>query len=329
MSEAVEFCTDHLAPKERFDAWRQMTIRMAGLSIERDAEDRTAGFNAAGRFQSSGPLARFEVQSDAVRTYRGRNEISRHPSGCYCIYRELSDGAIAHSDHAGREVTTRRGSLFIRDLDQPFLVQPVTGARYRHKTLIVPKPLLDPHLPRRPGAIARLLADRPGLDGLAASALEALWREWDGIPESAMTRAADTICRLIGLAIGAADGDHAEVVRYGRLTQAKRYIDRRLADPGLSAARAAAAMQISERALYALFGASGTTFAAHVRRRRLEECRAALLANPSRPVMDIALSWGFGSMPSFYRAFQAAFGVSPGDLREAAVAAAAPSKCGK
>jgi AraC-like DNA-binding protein len=134
-----------------------------------------------------------------------------------------------------------------------------------------------------------------------------------------MSVAADTLCRLIGLAFGAAAGDHPEAVRSGQLAQARRFIDSRLTDPGLSPARTAAALRISERTLYALFELSGTTFAAHVRRRRLEECRAALLANRSRPVMDVALSWGFGSMPSFYRAFQAAYGLSPSELREATV----------
>ena len=145
----------------------------------------------------------------------------------------------------------------------------------------------------------------------------------DDIPEGAVSPAADTLCRLIGLAFGAAAGDHAEAVRGGRLTQARRFIDSHLTDPGLSPARTAAALRISERSLYALFETSGTTFAAHVRRRRLEQCRAALLANPTRPVMDIALSWGFGSIPSFYRAFQAAYGLSPGEVRDATVKALA------
>jgi transcriptional regulator GlxA family with amidase domain len=57
-----------------------------------------------------------------------------------------------------------------------------------------------------------------------------------------------------------------------------------------------------------------------VRRRRLEECRAALIADPTRAVIDVAFAWGFGSMPSFYRAFQGAFGLSPGEAREQALA---------
>jgi transcriptional regulator GlxA family with amidase domain len=64
---------------------------------------------------------------------------------------------------------------------------------------------------------------------------------------------------------------------------------------------AAAALSISERTLYETFDPSGTSFAAHVRRRRLEECLAALIADRARPVIDVALACGFGSMPSFYR----------------------------
>ena len=50
--------------------------------------------------------------------------------------------------------------------------------------------------------------------------------------------------------------------------------------------------------------------------RRLQECRAALLTSPTRTAIDIAFAWGF-SLSTFYRAFQAAFGLSPGDLRAA------------
>jgi AraC-like DNA-binding protein len=34
-------------------------------------------------------------------------------------------------------------------------------------------------------------------------------------------------------------------------------------------------------------------------------------------VTDIAFAWGFGSLSGFYRAFQAAFAMSPGELRAA------------
>ncbi len=131
---------------------------------------------------------------------------------------------------------------------------------------------------------------------------------------------ADTLCRLIGVALGAAPESERDAVRAGRLTAIKRHIERHLADPSLSPSTAAAALRLSERALYQAFESSGGTFAAYVRLRRLEACRASLLADPMRPVIDIAFAWGFNSLPSFYRGLAHAFGMSPGDVRQTAAA---------
>ena len=72
---------------------------------------------------------------------------------------------------------------------------------------------------------------------------------------------------------------------------------------------------MSERALRALFAPTGVSFNAYVRSCRLEECRAALITDPGRQVSEMALAWGFGSLSTFYRAFQSAFGISPSELR--------------
>ena len=49
---------------------------------------------------------------------------------------------------------------------------------------------------------------------------------------------------------------------------------------------------------------------------------AALAGPGGRAVTELALAWGFGSLTTFYRAFQRAYGAAPGELR-AAVAARA------
>ena len=108
----------------------------------------------------------------------------------------------------------------------------------------------------------------------------------------------------------------------GRLVEARRYIDLHLADRELSPANVAASLSISVRALHLLFEPTGISFSRYVLRRRLEEGRAALLSNPTRSVIDIAFAWGFSSLSAFYRAFQAAFGIAPGDMRGGASARA-------
>ena len=92
-----------------------------------------------------------------------------------------------------------------------------------------------------------------------------------------------------------------------------------LARPDLAADTVAAAVGTSTRQLQRLFEGTGESFARYVLRRRLEAARAAL-ADPvasARPVAEIAFSWGFGSLPSFYRTFRQAYGFAPGDLRAA------------
>ena len=80
----------------------------------------------------------------------------------------------------------------------------------------------------------------------------------------------------------------------------------------------ATVLGVSLRSLHAVLEPAGTGVARRILRRRLEECRVTLLNDRSRPVTDIVFAWGFNSLSGFYRAFQAAFGVSPGDLRAAA-----------
>ncbi|MBV9250024.1 MAG: helix-turn-helix transcriptional regulator [Acetobacteraceae bacterium] len=61
---------------------------------------------------------------------------------------------------------------------------------------------------------------------------------------------------------------------------------------------------------------TGTSFAEHVTRRRLQECRSALeRPTAARSITDVAFAWGFANLTTFYRAFRREFGMAPGDLR--------------
>jgi AraC-like DNA-binding protein len=177
--------------------------------------------------------------------------------------------------------------------------------------------LLEPHLPAQAPLSVMRLSGRIGAEALAAGYLDALTRNWDSIPEPAMGAVTDTLARLIGIACGAVPNDQPDAVRAARLVEAKQTIARHLPDANLSPASVASSLGISVRTLHGLFEPTSTSFARYVQQRRLEECRSALLSNPTRPVIDIAFAWGFSSLSGFYRAFQAAFGMAPGDLRMA------------
>ena len=126
-------------------------------------------------------------------------------------------------------------------------------------------------------------------------------------------------CRLVALACGASEEGRwsgSDAVRMARLEAAKRHIEQHLAEPDLTPAHIAAALGISVRTLHLAFEPTGTSFAEHVTRRRLQECRTALeRPTATRSITDVAFAWGFSNLTTFYRAFHREFGMAPGQLR--------------
>jgi AraC-like DNA-binding protein len=104
-------------------------------------------------------------------------------------------------------------------------------------------------------------------------------------------------------------------IRIGRLSLARRLITRHLSSAALSPAIVAALLGVSVRHLYALFEATGTSFAQTVTAQRIGESRRLMKEAPERSISQIAFASGFDSLATFYRAFQAAHGASPGDFR--------------
>lgn len=132
----------------------------------------------------------------------------------------------------------------------------------------------------------------------------------------------DGLCRLIALAATRARPGHDPAedrrsVKMARLARLKRHIHARITDPGLSATTLAQAVGMSSRNVHLLFEHSGETFAEHVTSERLKACRTALTdpAQSQRSVTDIAFGSGFANLTTFYRAFRAAFGVTPLQMR--------------
>ncbi|MEV5892041.1 helix-turn-helix domain-containing protein [Nonomuraea fuscirosea] len=97
-----------------------------------------------------------------------------------------------------------------------------------------------------------------------------------------------------------------------------RYIREHLADRDLSAARIAAAHDISVRHLYAVLSRSGISLGDWIRTRRLAECRREL-AGPNgrlRTIAAIGRNWGFVDATHFSKVFKQTYGISPRAWRE-------------
>ena len=123
---------------------------------------------------------------------------------------------------------------------------------------------------------------------------------------------------LLKTVAATAERDAATVDRRAALRgEVQREVERRLSDPTLSVGSLSRRLGVSPRTLHAAVSAGGETFAAMVRRRRLERAATLLADAGSRAtVTEIAASVGVDGPSSFSRAFRRAVGLTPGEYRQ-------------
>lgn len=100
-----------------------------------------------------------------------------------------------------------------------------------------------------------------------------------------------------------------------RMNKVLDHIDRHLAEP-LELDALADVAHFSRFHFHRVFSSwVGETFGDYLRRRRLEAGASRLGIEPETPVLEVALSVGFGSGEAFARAFKSRFGCTPSEWR--------------
>jgi AraC-like DNA-binding protein len=166
---------------------------------------------------------------------------------------------------------------------------------------------------------ARRLDSSAGLTGVMARFLLDVARHNEQLSgqcaERVLVHATDLVLTLLG------DQDDRGVARSSvqrsLILRIKDYIEQHLPDAELGPTTIAAATNISTRYLHKIFEAESQSVAAYIRGRRLDRCRHELV-DPrfeNRPISTLAFRWGFNDLSGFNRAFKAAFGVTPRELR--------------
>ncbi|AGZ40659.1 AraC family transcriptional regulator [Actinoplanes friuliensis] len=218
---------------------------------------------------------------------------------------------MRHRDLPGGD---RIGELQLVDLTSPydFLVEETSTVQalivdYSH--LGVPVDSLRNAIPRLAASpmyelVRRHLLELPGvLDNLQ--------------PDPALTFLGSSTVELVrGLIASAADPDASwlRAASTGTLfTRVTEYIRQHQREPDLSAARLAAAHDVSVRTLYAAFAAENEQLGEWVIRGRLREAHRELAECPTATVASIARSWGFANARHFARRFRDEYGISPGE----------------
>lgn len=225
----------------------------------------------------------------------------------------------------GRTAALQPGDITVFDTTRPTTV--ASSDDYRNLCMKFPQRALSLTRER----MSELTATRFSAGDGLTPALRGMLSTLDTVGNSLTGRGAylaansalDLAMTLFENSLGYEDGSHSRAHRV-LLDRVHDYIGRHMHDPDLSPGAVAVAHFVSLRQLHAVFGNTGTTVAATIRRMRLERARR-ILADPSSretPVAVIGARCGFSTASGFGRAFCHTYDVSPGRYREMAMASA-------
>jgi len=252
-------------------------------------------------------VARVRGTSHVVE--RAAEVIRRHPADAIAVYLTLVGEAFFYNDDGVR--TLRPGQLVICDADRPFMRGFSRGLE--ELAIKVPRPLFREltGLGSVPTPLVRDFSASDSTAGTLAKLVDRALRPDGGGGGPADERTAlDLFASLAG----------GRAVESGavHLAKARAFIDEYLTEAGLSAARIAAGVGISERHLSRAFGSTGSSVPQYVLTRRLDRAHALLIKAPETPVAEVAARCGFGSATYFSQAFKNRFGMRASDVRQQA-----------
>ncbi len=283
--------------------------RLDGEVLSGDLTSRSLGSLGVSRM-TGGP---------AVIRQAPRMSTREHP-GCIQVWLLLQGRAALSQD--GRQADVMAGDLVVCDAGQPYELA-FPGV---HRTVLVtmPSESVQVRLGGTAALTARSISGRHGAGALVARLLTGLAEQLDEseLPWGLHLSIAVTAMLEAMFAEQLGQLRPPPSPRAALLLQVQSFVDRRLGDPDLSPEMIANAHSVSARYLQKLFRAHGQTVTGYMRDRRLGACRRDLL-DPRlahQPIGLVASRWGMTSPAYFSRAFKAAYGRSPRELRADAAA---------
>nr|WP_281065539.1 helix-turn-helix domain-containing protein [Jiella sonneratiae] len=249
----------------------------------------------------------------AATAQRFSRDVSRYamPDWDHVVVQLYESGGYA-GDCAGETIELRPGEISVLDLARPF---ETAASAFSNVTLLVPRALCA----RVQGALfhGRRLGAETAMTPLIRGHLTALADNAPRLSGAEMEAGVEALLTLMGGADPRGGDPQARAAMAASLRQRiVQFVDERLGDPEMSPASIAAACGLSRASLYRLAEVDGG-IAALVQGRRLARAFDLLADASARGarIEDVSHGVGFASAAHFSRAFKAAYGISPRDLR--------------
>ncbi len=306
--------SESLPEREQFDSWREACCQhVYAITPERE---RRPGFRGELKAQRLAGLDVARLKCEGHRVLRRREDIARAGSDTYYLYSQIGEAAWFVQEE--RQVLVLRGDLVLADPNLPFSTG--SSGDFDFRIWRLPRLALDRYLAPR-GRLPMIHLPRGSSACVLMSGyLQALVDASEGIDPRITAPVADHLLRLVAIAAGIAPEMHnagQEAMRDAALRRVKNHAEQQLNDATLSPQRVAAELGMSVRTLHMLFEPTGVSFSRWLLQRRVDQARSLLAssAQPARSIAEIAMSVGFNELSTFYRAFRAEVGATPGEFR--------------
>ncbi|WP_329527213.1 helix-turn-helix domain-containing protein [Streptomyces sp. NBC_01462] len=277
-------------------------------------------FRATARALDIGPVNVVELTLLPSVLRRTTRSIRRSDPELYSVV--FPRRGILTVRQAGRDAVLSGDDFALCDSSQPFSVRIAAPGTATLISAKVPRALLPLSVRRADRLLGTRLPGGEGIGALLTQFLGNMTADTAHHPTADVARlsavALDLLAATLAHHLDAGPRGEDESGRQSLLLHIDTYIQDHLPEPHLSPRVVAAAHHISVSYLHRLFRARETTVTALIRRRRLERAHRDLTDRRLRnvPVHRIASRWGFKDHSAFTRAFRAAYGIPPSDLRE-------------
>ena len=298
-------------PRDQFGYWREVICEAFVPLAPAPTGDRRE-FASRVEVRPLGGLNCALISSRPQRTAHGPAEVARTDGAYYFVNLQLAGSCSVRQ--GGREDVVEPGQFTVVDTTRTYYFD--FPRDWRMVSFRVPHAQLSARIPDHAPRLGAAVDATRGPGRVVSGLMQSLWElgaaggstPGSGLWEQSFAAAAAaTLCGEV------AEGD---VAGADLRRMIEHHVQANLQDPDLSVRAVATRFGISPRSLHKLFDGAERSFAAMVRRARLDRC-AELLADPSCscPVAEVGARYGFGDPASFGRAFRREFGATPGEVR--------------
>ncbi|EGH71546.1 helix-turn-helix domain-containing protein [Pseudomonas syringae] len=304
----VDYSTDSVASKDRFESWKDAVCTHLITAHAKPTEPQK--FQGSFKYCTFGGLD-LSTQTSASHNWdRSADCLRQYPEDDYWLGFMQKGNALLEQN--GRSTCIEDGQFVLYDAARTFKYKINADALHIIRLPRAVMTRLTPHIDELIGGV--LDAQRPGISTLKSMVLEVTSGVFKGPSPQLPDTFAQTLFDLLVMSINLqhpADCPPRQDELYSRVAS---YIKRNLHDAALNLTTIANAHNISTRTVTRLFVTHDKTPMNFVWQERLISCRKVLQETRGVNITQVALDHGFTDMSHFSQAFRKAFGYSPSSV---------------